>query len=113
MLGLNVYSYVEDTDVQFYKGQRATAKKMDILDWIPGGYVEEIVENPMDRARRVVVDESALTIQVLEPQPQPLMQLDPGSSSRGIVEMGEEEEEDEEMEKAEGEAEGELEEGAT
>ena len=113
MLGLNVYSYVEDTDVQFYKGQRATAKKMDILDWIPGGYVEEIVENPMDRARRVVVDESALTVQVLEPQPQPLMQLDPGSSSRGIVEMGEEEEEDEEMEKAEGEAEGELEEGAT
>ena len=93
MLGLNVYSYVEDTDVQFYKGQRATAKKMDILDWIPGGYVEEIVENPMDRAKRVIVEESALTVQVLEPQP--LMQLDPGSSSWGIVEMGEEEEEEE------------------
>ena len=62
MLGLNVYSYVEDTDVQFYKGRERQRKKMDISDWIPGGYIEEIVEggeSPMDRARRVIVDESA------------------------------------------------------
>lgn len=31
MLGLNVYSYVEDADVPFYKTSKSLAKKMDIL----------------------------------------------------------------------------------
>ena len=113
MFGLNIYSYVEDTDVPFYKTQRSLAKKMDILDWIPGGYVEEIVqggENPMDRARRVNPEEATLREQVLEPEP--LVQLHPGTSSRGRLEE-EEDEEEEQEEKAEGEVEAELEEGAT
>lgn len=54
MLRLNIYSYVEDNDEPFYKTQRSLAKKMDIIDWILGSYIEEIVqggENLLDRAR--------------------------------------------------------------
>ena len=36
MLGLSIYSYIDDGDVQFYKMQKTLAKKMDILDWIQG-----------------------------------------------------------------------------
>ena len=43
MLGLNIYSYIEDANVKFYKTRRSLAKKMGILDWIPGSYVKEIV----------------------------------------------------------------------
>ena len=32
MSGLNIYSYVEDVDVQFYRTQKSLAKRMDILD---------------------------------------------------------------------------------
>ena len=43
ILGLNIYPYVEDKDVQFYKAQKVLAKKMDILDWIPGAFEKEFV----------------------------------------------------------------------
>jgi hypothetical protein len=51
MLGLNVYSFIEDTDLQFYRAQRALAKKMDVLDWLPGSYVSSLGEglgDPLD-----------------------------------------------------------------
>ena len=44
MLGLNIYSYIEDGDLQFYRTQKSLAKNMDILDWIPGSYVNEVVQ---------------------------------------------------------------------
>ena len=43
MPGLNIYSYVKDVVDQFYKTQKSLAKIMDILDWIPGSYINEIV----------------------------------------------------------------------
>ena len=72
MLGLNIYSYIEDGDLQFYKTQKSLAKKMDILDWIPGSYVDEVVqggENPLDRTRQINPEEMAMraTTQVPEP----------------------------------------------
>jgi hypothetical protein len=100
MLGLNVYSYVDASDVQFYKNQRSLAKKMDILDWIPGSYAEETVEggeSPQDRARHV--DPAELAMMVPYAAPEPLVQVHPGQSSRGPrdeEEEGEEEEEEEE-----------------
>ena len=112
MLGLKVYSYIEDNDLQFYKTQKAIAKRMDILDWIPGSYVEEIVEggeNPMDMARRVNPEEFVQRAPVGSPEP--LVGLHPGTSSRGPADDVEEEEEQEEQE--EQKAEGEVEEGAT
>ena len=114
MCGLNIYSYVEDADVQFYRTQKALAKRMDILDWIPGSYVEEIVEggkSPLDMARRINPGEFAMPPPVQLPEP--LIGLHPGNPSMGaggeVAEEGEEEEEDEEAEKVEGE----VEEGAT
>lgn len=32
MLGLNVYNYIDNVDMQFYNTQKVLAKKMDILD---------------------------------------------------------------------------------
>lgn len=43
MLGLNIYSYVEDDDIKFYKAQKPIARKMDVLDWIPGAFAQEYV----------------------------------------------------------------------
>lgn len=110
MLGLNVYVYIDGNDTAFYKTQRALAKRMDILDWIPGSYAEDNLENPQDRARHsdpadgAMVAVSALLVE-------PLAQLYPGSTSRGAVEEDEEEEEgDEEEEEEEREV---GEEGAT
>jgi hypothetical protein len=111
MLGLNVYSYVDASDVQFYKNQRSLAKKMDILDWIPGSYNEETVEggqSPHDRTRRVNPAELAMMVPYAAPEP--LVQLHPGQSSRGPRDEGEEEEEEEGEERRQ---EGEVEEGAT
>ena len=99
---LNIYSYVEDADVQFYRTQKSLAKRMDILDWIPGSYVEEIVQggkNPLDMARRINPEEFAMW--ALVQLPEPLIELHPGNPSvtRG-GEVGEEE-----GEKVEGEVE--------
>lgn len=110
MLGLNIYSYVKDSDMPFYKAQKLLAKNMDILDWIPRSYMEEIVEggeSPIDRARRVNLEEVSMRALVVAPEP--LVQLHPGTSSQGPRDEVEEEEEGEEEEKAEGE----VEEGAT
>ena len=110
MLGLNVYSYVDLNDIQFYKAQKSLAKKMDILDWIPGSYAEETVEggeSPLDKARRVNPEELAMRVPVAAPEP--LVQVHPGTSSRGPRDEEEEEEEAEEEAKVEGE----VEEGAT
>ena len=112
MLGLNIYSYIEDGDLQFYRTQKSLAKKMDILDWILGSYVDEVVqggENPLDRARRINPEEMAMraTTQV----PEPLVELHPGNPSRTAG--GEVEEEEEEEEHEEEEKEGDVEEGAT
>jgi hypothetical protein len=85
-------------------------QKRSFLIVIPGSYVEEIVqggENPIDRARRVNPEEVTMRAPVVEPEP--LVQLHPGTSSRGPGDEVEEEEEEEEEEKAEGE----VEEGAT
>lgn len=114
MLGLNVYSYVEDTDLLFYKRQKSQAKKMDILDWIPGAYMEETVdggENPIDRVRRVVAEE--VSTRALVVAAEPLVQLHPGSSSRGPREEVEDEVVEEDVEEEEERVEGEMEEFAT
>ena len=117
MLGLNIYSYIEDGDVQFYRTQKALAKKMDILDWIPGSYAEEVVqggESPLDIARRINYEDMAMT--TVFANPQPLLVVHPGNPSAtagGEVdeEMHEEEEEHEEHEEEERECE--FEEGGT
>ena len=113
MLGLKTYSYIEDGDHQFYKTQKILAKKMDILNWIPGSFVEEIVEggeNPMDMARRVNPTKFAMRAPVRAPKP--LVGLHPCTSSRGPCDEVEEEEEEQE-EQEDQKAEGEVEEGAT
>jgi hypothetical protein len=96
MSGLNIYSFVDESDIQFYKTQRSLAKKMDILDWIPGSYVEEIVqggENPLDMARRINPEEFAFRAPVQ--MPEPLIELHPGNPAlTGTVELGEDEEEE-------------------
>ena len=113
MSGLNIYSFVDESDIQIYKTQRCLAKKMDILDWIPGSYVEEIVqggENPLDMARRINPEEFALRAPVQ--MPEPLIELHPGNPAlTGTVELGEDEEEEEE--EGGDKVEGDMEEGAT
>ena len=111
MLGLNIYSYIEDNDFQFYKTQKALAKKMDVLDWLPGSYEEEIVqggESPLDRVRRNIADEAVQRPQPVVPEP--LVGVHPGNPSRGPhdeeAEDMEEMEEEEEGTRAEGEEEG-------
>lgn len=115
MLGLKVYSYVDINDSKFYKAQKLLAKKMDVLDWIPGSYAEEIVEggeSPQDRARRVNPAELAMIVPYSAPEP--LATVHPGSSSRMPGdEEEEEEEEDAEEDEEEHRVEGEVEEGAT
>jgi hypothetical protein len=72
LLGLNVYSYIDDVDIQIYKTQISLAKKIDILDWIPGSYIEEIVqggENLLDRVRCVNLKEVAMRGPVGAPEP--------------------------------------------
>ena len=62
-VGLNVYSYIEDTYIQFYKVHRAQAKKMDIGDWIPGFFHQELIqggESLLDRVRRMIPEEMAI-----------------------------------------------------
>jgi len=113
MLGLNVYSYVDAASLSFYKTQKSLAKKMDILDWIPGAYMEAIVEggeSPIDRARRVSPEEVAMRAMVVAPEP--LVQLHPGTSSRGPRDGVEDQDEDEQMEEDD-KVEGDVEEGAT
>ena len=108
MCGLNVYSYIEDTYIQFYKVHRAQAKKMDIGDWIPGFFHQEVIqggESLLDRVRRIIPEELAII-----PAPVPLMELHPGEPSgtaAGEVEEEEEEERDEQEEHEEHEGEGE------
>jgi len=80
MLGLNIYSYVEDNDVPLYKIQRSLPKKMDMLNWIHGSYFEEILEegeNPLDMARRINLEENAM--KALINVPKPLVRLHPGN----------------------------------
>jgi hypothetical protein len=109
MTGLNIYSFVDETDIQFYKTQRSLAKKMDILNWIPGSYVEEIVqggENPLDMARRINPQEFVMRAPVQ--MPEPLIELHPGNPVLTAgVELGkeEEEEDEEEQDKVEGDVE--------
>jgi hypothetical protein len=111
MIGLNIYSFVDKTDIKFYKTQRFLAKKMDILDWIPGSYVEEIVqggENPLDMARRMNPQE--FVMQAPLQMPEPLIELHPGNPALTAgVELGKEEEEEEEEERDK--VEGDVEEG--
>src|SRR5450631_2225946 len=113
MSGLYIYSYIEDGDLPFYRAQKSLAKKMDILDWIPGSYVDEVVqggENPLDRARRINPEE--MTVRATNQMPEPLVGLHPGNpSGTAGGEVEEEEEEGEEHE--EEEKEGDVEEGAT
>jgi hypothetical protein len=106
ILWLNVYSYVEDTNVPFYKNHKSVAKNMDILDWIPRSYMEEIVEggeSSIDRARRVNPEEVSMRALVVAPKP--LVQLHIGMSSQGPRDKVEAEGEVEEKEKAKGEVE--------
>ena len=95
MLGLNVYTFVEDLDIPFYRTQRGLAKKMDVLDWLPGSYREALLDgegDPLDRARRNVSAPALPYVNQL-----PLVMLHPGGPSRG----GEEEEEEEGEERQE------------
>lgn len=108
MSGLNIYSYVDYADIKFYRAQKALAKRMDILDWIPGAYVEEIVqggENPLDMARRISMDENAMRAPLQ--MPQPLIELHPGNpclTAGGEVVGREEEEEVEDQDRMEEDA---------
>ena len=89
MLGLNVYSYIDDVDMQFYNTQKVLAK-MDILDKILGSYVKDTLENPLDRARRLNPEEGAIRATAglaLEL----LVQLHSGTTSRVVVDEEEEE----------------------
>ena len=86
MLGLKVYNYVDLNNIQFYRAQKMLAKKMDVLDWIPGSSAEETMEvgeSPQDRARRVNPAELAMIVPYSAPER--LVQVHPGSSSRGLV----------------------------
>ena len=86
MLGLNIYSYIEDNDVQFYKTQKALAKKMDLLDWLLGSYEEEIVqggESPLDRARRIIPE--AVMERVVPTMPDPIVAVHPGGRLEGVT----------------------------
>ena len=100
MCGLNVYSYIEHTYIQFYKVHRAQAKKMDIGDWIPGFFHQELIqggESLLDRVRRIILEELAII-----PAPEPLMELHPGEpSGTAAGEVEDEEEEEEEQEEQE------------
>lgn len=61
ILGLNIYSYIEDNDLAFYKTQKSSARKMDVLDWLLMSYQEEIVkggENPLDMTRHHLLAET-------------------------------------------------------
>lgn len=90
MLGLNVYNYGDDADMQFYKTQKALAKKMDILDWILGSYVEDTLENPLDKASRMNPKKGPI-MAIIGLALEPLVQLHPGTTSRGVVDEEEEE----------------------
>ena len=62
---MNIYSYVEGFDIQFYKHHKSLARKLDILDYIPGSIIEEKVhgeELPLDMARRINPKEFALRV---------------------------------------------------
>ena len=122
MCGLTVYSFIEDTDLKFYKLQKALGKKMDIADWIPGIYNDALVEggvSPLEMARRINPDEFALAVTVQHPEP--LVGLHPGTLTLAASgNAGEEEEamedvveEEEEEEEGALPAEGEVEEGGT
>ena len=112
MLGLNVYSYIEDSDMQFCKTQKALAKKMDVLDWLPGSYEEEVVqggESPLDRARRII-PEAALE-RGAPIFADPIVAVHPGAPSRGPhgdEAEGMEEDDGEDDPRGEGEEEGGL-----
>lgn len=105
-----MYSYNEDHDLQFYKTSRYLAKKMDVLDWNPRSYEEEIVqggENLLDMARQLIIDETAQRAPPIIPKP--LIGVHHGNPSRGAngeeVEGMEEEEEEEYDTRVEGEEE--------
>lgn len=92
MLGLIVYSFINVDDIDFYRAQRTLAKKVDVLDWLPGSYLDGVVEGEgytLARARRNV--SNLLTLQCYE---EPLAMLHLGRSFRGA--RGDEEEEEEE-----------------
>ena len=103
MLGLNVYSYIDDFSLGFYKTQRKLAKKMDALDWLPGSYQEEILEggeDPLARARRPDPsneDVQRAPVNELEP----LITVYPGDDEEAEDEVEAEEEEGEEEEEEE------------
>ena len=83
MLGLSIYSYIDGGDVQFYKMQKTLAKKMDILDWIQGSFVDKIVQgggNPLGRARRMNPQEFSMRDIVIVSEP--LVVLHSGNPSR-------------------------------
>lgn len=61
-LGLNIYSYIEDSDIQFYEMQMFLVKKVDVLDWIPMSYGDDIIqegENPLDMVKCINLEEIA------------------------------------------------------
>ena len=103
MLGLNIYSFVQDISVQFYKAQKAAARTMDIFDWIPGAYSKDIEQGglcPMDIARRI--DDEEFATPVPFEAVEPLAMLHPGlpALTEG-GDAGEEEVEEEDVEEEE------------
>ena len=86
---------------------------MDILDWIPESYVEEIVqgvENPLDRVRHINPEEIVTRGRVIIPEP--LVGLHPGNPSHTVGVKVDEEEKEEELQD-DTKAENEVKEGAT
>ncbi len=123
MLGLNIYSFVQDISVQFYKAQKAAARTMDIFDWIPGAYSKDIEQGglcPMDIARSINDEEFATPVPFEAVEPLAMLHPgDPAPTEGG--DAGEEEVEDEDVEEEEEEdgheddlpVGGDVEEGAT
>lgn len=102
---MHIYSYIKDTDLEFYKTHRLLANKMDILDWIMGSYGEEIIEggeSPLDMARRI--DPNEMTMMEVEMH-KPLVAVHPSDSSQGMDDEIEEEEVEEDDARVEGDVE--------
>lgn len=65
MLGLNVYSFIEEAGIAFYRMLRGMVKKMNVLNWMLGNYQEIFgygKGDPFDQAQRNIAAPFALYV---------------------------------------------------